>query len=49
MNIKKNILAHIKKEISFKDIIIFYLFKKYTFKIYKIGFKDGFNYDVGKG
>lgn len=49
MNIRKNILIHIKKEISLKDRIIFYLFRRYTLKIYKIGFDDGFNYNIREG
>ena len=33
-----------KEELNFGDKILFYIFKKYSIKIYKKGLKDGFNW-----
>lgn len=43
MNIKKIILFNLRKKLDFKDKVLSYIFKNYTFKIYEIGFKNGFN------
>lgn len=44
MNIRKIILSQLKKELSFGNKIKLYILKKYTFKIYEIGFKNGFSF-----
>lgn len=43
LNIKKIILKQIIKEIPIKDKIKVYILKTYTFRIYKMGYKNGFN------
>lgn len=48
MNIKKKILLKIKKELILKDRIIMLILKKYTLKIYNMGFRDGFNWEENR-
>lgn len=43
-NIQKKILKLISKDLKFKDKILLYIFKKYTYNIYKKGTKDSFNF-----
>lgn len=49
MNIKKAILVEIRKELNLKEKLISHIIKKYTFKIYKIGFDVGFNKYMMRG
>lgn len=44
MNIRKIILTQLRKDLSWGDKIKLYIFKRYTLKIYEIGFKNGFNF-----
>lgn len=45
MNKPKNtILLEIKEKLSFKDKIILFFLKRYTYKIYEIGYKNGFKW-----
>lgn len=44
----KVILFQINKRLDVKNKIISYLLKKYTYKIYKIGYDDGFNWNNKK-
>lgn len=41
----KKILAKVAENLTFCDIIIMRVFKKYTCKIYRIGFNDAFNWE----
>lgn len=44
MRDKNKILKLICKELNFKDKILLYIFKKYTYNIYRKGIIDGFNF-----
>ena len=44
----KKILNKVAKDINFCDIIIMRLFKRYTCKVYRIGFNDAFNWENQK-
>lgn len=44
MNIKKIILTQLRKELLLRDKIKSYICKRYTLKIYELGFKSGFNF-----
>jgi hypothetical protein len=45
MKSKKDImLKELKKHLAFKDKILLYFFKDYTYKIYINGIKDSFNW-----
>lgn len=39
----KKILTQVAENLNFCDIIIMTIFKKYTCKVYRIGFNDAFN------
>lgn len=41
----KRILYKIEKNLNFCDIIIMKIFKRFTYKIYRIGFNDAFNWE----
>ena len=48
-NVKKQIILNkIGKNLNICDTIIMKLFKSYTFKIYKIGLNDAFNWENQK-
>lgn len=40
--IEKKILLNLRKELKFKDKMILWIMRKYTYKIYRIGFNDGY-------
>ena len=40
--IEKKILRNLTKELRVKDKIILWIMRKYTYKIYRIGFNDGY-------
>lgn len=44
MDIKKIILFKIRERINLKEKMIAYFFRRYTFKIYKMGYNDGYNF-----
>lgn len=44
MCIKKEILKTIKKRITTRDKIKCWIFKRYTFEIYKMGYNDAYEY-----
>lgn len=48
MNIRKIVFLEIKKELSLKDRIILYIFKRYSIKIYQKGFDDGYYFNEKK-
>lgn len=45
---KQRILNKIGKNLNFCDKIIMKVFKRYTFKIYKLGLNDAFNWENQK-
>lgn len=49
MSIENAILVELRKELKLKDRILSYILKKYTFKVYKIGFDTGFNKYMMRG
>ena len=49
MNIKDAILSQIRKDLKTKDLIISVILKEYTFRLYKLGFNQGFNYQNSQG
>ena len=49
MNIKYAILSQIRKNLRMKDLIISMILKEYTFRIYKLGYDQGFNYQNWQG
>lgn len=40
--IEKGILLRLSMELKLKDKILLWLAKRYTYKIYRIGYTDGF-------
>ena len=44
----KKILDQVAENLNFCDIIIMTIFKKYTCKVYRIGFNDAFNWENKK-
>lgn len=40
--IENKILLNLRKELKLKDKIILWIMKRYTYKIYRIGFNDGY-------
>jgi hypothetical protein len=40
--IEKKILLNLRKKLRLKDKIILWIMRKYTYKIYRIGFNDGY-------
>lgn len=44
--IEKEILRELIKKLKLKDKIVVFIFRKYTYRIYEKGFKDGFNLSV---
>jgi len=45
MNKQKNtILLEINEELCLKDKLLLFLFKRYTYRIYEIGYKNGFKW-----
>ena len=40
--IEKQILLEVKKHLTVRDRITLWILKKYTYNIYRIGYKDGF-------
>lgn len=40
--IEKKIIRNLTKELRVKDKIILWIMRKYTYKIYRIGFNDGY-------
>lgn len=49
MNIKCAILSQIRKKLKTKDLIISIILKGYTFRLYKLGYDQGFNYQNSQG
>lgn len=49
MNIKCAILSQIRKNLKTKDLIISIILKGYTFRLYKLGYDQGFNYQNSQG
>lgn len=47
-NKKQIVLDKIAKKLNFCDKIIMKVFKRYTFKIYKLGLNDAFNWENQK-
>nr|DAO96531.1 MAG TPA: hypothetical protein [Caudoviricetes sp.] len=47
-NKKQIVFKKISKNLNFYDKFIMKVFKRYTFKIYKIGLKDAFNWENQK-
>ena len=47
-NKKQIVLDKIAKKLNFCDKIIMKVFKRYTFKIYKLGLNDVFNWENQK-
>lgn len=41
---EKEIFEHIKNNLNWKEKIIFRLFRTYTYKVYVLGIKSGFNW-----
>lgn len=42
--IEKQILKELNKKLKIKDRIVLFIFKKYTYTIYRQGYNDCFNY-----
>lgn len=42
--IEKQILLEINKNLKLKDKIILFIFRRYTYIIYRMGYIDGFNF-----
>lgn len=47
--IEKNILFNLTGRLQLKYDIMANIFKKYTLKIYEIGYRDGFNFQYSQG
>ena len=43
-NVKKGILKTLKRKVDKKDVLKVMTFKSYTYNIYIMGYKDGYNY-----
>ena len=43
--LKKKIIKEINQKLSLKDKIVSKIFKKHTYKIFKIGIEAGFNWE----